>query len=40
MYLLQFGFYGIMWGVGLSAVCWLLGLAFTTCYSAIFKHIN
>lgn len=38
MYLLSFGFYGIMFGFALSGVVWLLGLVFTSCYSAIFKH--
>ncbi len=40
MYLLWFGFYGILMGFGISGVCWLLGLVFTACYSAIFKHNN
>lgn len=38
MYLLSFGFYGLMFGFGLSGCVWLLGLIFTICYSAIFKH--
>jgi len=38
MILLQFGFYGILMGFGLSGVCWLLGLVYTLCMSAIFKH--
>jgi hypothetical protein len=38
MYLLSFGFYGIMFGLGLSGAVWLLGLVFTSCYTAIFKH--
>ncbi len=38
MALLQFGFIGILMGIFLSAVCWLLGLVYTLLYSAIFKH--
>ena len=38
--LLQFGFYGIIMGFGLSSVCWLLGLIYTLCYAAITKHTN
>lgn len=40
MILLQFGFIGIIGGFSLSAVCWLFGLVFTLCYSAITKHNN
>lgn len=40
MYLLTFGFYGLVMGFGISGVVWLLGLIYTICYSAIFKHNN
>lgn len=40
MYLLSFGFYGIMFGLGLSGVLWLIGLVFSLCFSAITKHNN
>lgn len=38
MYLLFFGFIGIIMGFGLAGVCWLLGLVFSLCCNAIFKH--
>ena len=40
MYLLTFGFYGLVMGLGISGVVWLLGLIYTICYSAIVKHNN
>ena len=40
MYLLYFGFYGIIMGFGLSGVVWLLGLIYSLCYSDITKHNN
>ena len=36
--LLQLGFLGIIYGVGISGIVWLLGLIVTACYSAITKH--
>lgn len=40
MYLLSFGFFGVLMGFGLSGVVWLIGLIYTICYTAVVKHNN
>lgn len=40
MYLLTFGFYGLVMGFGISGVVWLLGLIYTICYSAIVNSLG